>query len=166
MPTLTGQSFRRGGSAHWAVGTSISVRAGKATPFRCWLLEESITGWKGPVQRHRCLRKWSCSASPVSDPEHRSHADGVRPLWDCRNMAHNLINVTPVRLVGVTNDTCLVKSPSTASPLALQTSLFICSTLLQTQRGKKKIPQVVLFCQRVNWSDYERKQSQGQEKRK
>lgn len=134
-------------------------------PFRCWLLEESITGWKRPVQRQGCLRKWSCSAYPVNDPEHRSHADGVRSLWDSGNTTHNLIDVTPVRPVGVTNDTCLVRSPSTASPLALQTSLFICSTLLQTQRGEKKNAQVVLFYQHVNWSDYEGKQTRDNRKK-
>lgn len=66
VPTLTGLSSRRGGGGHWAVGTSISISAGKATPFRRWLSEESITGWKRPVQRQGCLRKWSCSAYPVT----------------------------------------------------------------------------------------------------
>lgn len=33
-------------------------------------------------------------------------------------------------------------------------------------KKKKKIPQVVLFCQHVNWPDYERKQSQGQQEEK
>lgn len=28
----------------------------------------------------------------------------------------------------------------------------------------KKNPQTVLFCQHINWSDYERKQSQGKNK--
>lgn len=58
--------------------------------------------------------------------KHRSHADGVRSLWDSQNTAHNLINVTPVRLVGGSNDMYLVKLPFAISPLSLETSLFIC----------------------------------------
>lgn len=112
----TGQSFRPGGSANSALGISISVTIGKVMPFRCWLLEVSIMGWKRPVQRQRYLRKRSLSACSVSDPEHRSHADGVRSLWDSKNTAHNLINDTPVRLVGVANDMCLLKRLFAISP--------------------------------------------------
>lgn len=91
------------------MGTSISL-GWKSNALQVLALEEPIRAGRG-LFKGRDASGSDPALQDLSDPEHRSHADGVRALWDSRSRAHSLINVTPVGLVGVTNDMCLVKSP-------------------------------------------------------